>query len=155
VLQPPTSEQGYNIQDPAIHWLNNDILLGVFNCYRLDEDNDWNERLGWRKLSHVCQRWRHLIHECAFHLGMHIEYTNGNLVDTLDHLPPLPLFVNYNISNYIPYSDTMMEQFERNRRDELGIHHALRFFFFFFLNPFIFRNTSQRLSPVIAMSHYI
>jgi hypothetical protein len=29
------------------------------------------------------------------------------------------------------------------------------FFFFFFLNQFIFRNTSQRLSPVVAMSCYI
>jgi hypothetical protein len=27
--------------------------------------------------------------------------------------------------------------------------------FFFFLNQFIFRNTSQRLSLVVAMSHYI
>jgi hypothetical protein len=29
----------------------------------------------------------------AFHLGMHILCTNGTpIVDTLDHLPPLPLF---------------------------------------------------------------
>ena len=44
---------------------------------------------------------------------MHIECTNGNpIVDTLDHLPPLPLLVNY---RYI-----------KTERDELGIYHALR-----------------------------
>ncbi|KAI9432003.1 hypothetical protein H4582DRAFT_2132524, partial [Lactarius indigo] len=51
-----------------IQWLNNDILLSIFNSYRLDEDNAWNTRLGWRKLSHVCRRWRHLIYELASHL---------------------------------------------------------------------------------------
>jgi hypothetical protein len=30
-----------------------------------------------------------------------------------------------------------------------------RLFFFFFLNQFIFRNTSLRLSPVVAKNHYI
>jgi hypothetical protein len=98
----------------TIHWLNDDILLGVFNCYRLNEVHEWNDRLLWSKLSHVCQRWRHLIYECAFHLDMHIKFTNGSpIVDTLDHLPPLPLFVNYR-------GTALLE------RDELGICHALR-----------------------------
>ena len=48
---------------------------------------------------------------------MHIEYTNGSpTVDTLDHLPPLPLFVNY-------WSTSGMEVTER---DELGIYQVLR-----------------------------
>jgi len=72
-----------------IHRLNNDVLLGIFNCYRLNMYN-WNSRLGWCKLSHVCQRWRHLIFESSFHLGIYIECTHGTpVVDTLDHLPPL------------------------------------------------------------------
>jgi hypothetical protein len=45
---------------------------------------------------------------------MHIECTNGTpIVDTLDHLPPLPLLIKYKCY-------TVTEQ------DELGIHHALR-----------------------------
>ena len=78
--------------------------------------DDWNIRLRWRKLSHVCQRWRHLVYSSAFHLGMHISCTNGTpIVDILDHLPPLPLFVSYQDTNAM-----ISEQ------DEFGIYHALR-----------------------------
>ncbi len=43
---------------------------------------------------------------------MHIHCTNGTpIVDTLDHLPPLPLFVNYRYTR---------------GQDELGIYHVLR-----------------------------
>jgi hypothetical protein len=115
-LLPPTSQRGHNIQYPAIHWLNDDILLNIFNFYRLDTQEDWNVRLLWCKLSHVCQRWRHLIYECAFHLSMHIKCSEGSLiVDTLDHLPPLPLFIDYKIGD-----EYIMEE------DESGIYHALR-----------------------------
>jgi hypothetical protein len=97
----------------SIHWLNDDILLDIFDCYRLDKENGWNVRLGWRSLSHVCQRWRLLIYESTFHLGLQIQCANGTgLADALDHLPPLPLLVEYRA----PITE----------RDELGIYHALR-----------------------------
>ena len=114
-LPPPTSERGYDgrVLYAAIHCLNDDILLGIFNFYRLDDTYHWDTQLGWRKLSHVCQSWRHLIYESTFHLGMRIRCTNdAAIVDTLDHLPPLPLLINYCV--------TITEQ------DELGIYHALR-----------------------------
>ena len=118
-LISPTSERGYNAPFPAIHWLNDDILLGIFNCYRLDEKNDWNDRLGWRNLSQVCQRWRYLIYECSSHLGMHIKCTNDSpMVNTLDHLPLLPLFVHYDY--WLRPASTILEQ------DELGIYHILQ-----------------------------
>ena len=121
---PPLTSGGrrYNAQYPAIQRLNNsnDILLGIFNYYRLDEENGRNDRLGWWcKLSQVCQRWRHLIYENAFHLGLRIKCTNGTpTVDKLDHLPPLPLLIDYK-----PVSDGVGILTEQ---DELGIHHALR-----------------------------
>jgi hypothetical protein len=103
----------------TIHRLNDDILLGIFDCYRLDAEGDWNYRLLWCKLSHVCQRWRRLIYGFAFHLGMHIRCTNGTpVVDTLDHLPPLPLFVDYDTMHNI--RPILTEQ------DKLGIYNALR-----------------------------
>ncbi|KAH9174166.1 hypothetical protein EDB89DRAFT_593988 [Lactarius sanguifluus] len=114
---PPTSERpGYDVLYTTLNKLNNDILLSIFDYYRLDEENAWNVRLGWCKLSHVCQRWHHLIYESAFHLGLHILCTNGTpIVSTLDHLPPLPVFVSYRDTNV-----TIRDQ------DELGVYHALR-----------------------------
>ncbi|KAH8978124.1 hypothetical protein EDB86DRAFT_981500 [Lactarius hatsudake] len=115
--RPPTSEQpGYPMLYTTIHTLNDDILLGIFSYYRLGEEDAWNERLGWCTLSHVCRRWRHLVYSSALHLGMHIHCTNGTpIVDTLDHLPPVPLSVNYQYEAATP-----------SGKDELGIHHALR-----------------------------
>ena len=111
-LPSPTSERGYNVPYPAIYWLNDDILLNIFNCYRLYGDGLWNIRLGWCKLSHVCQRWRHLMFESAFHLDMYIECASGTpILNTLDHIPPLPLFINY--KNPI------------TKEDEKGIYYAL------------------------------
>ncbi|KAI9457245.1 hypothetical protein BJY52DRAFT_1187454 [Lactarius psammicola] len=115
--QPPTSERpGYPVLYTTTNTLDDDILLGIFNHYRLDDENAWNVRLGWCKLSHVCRRWRYLVHSSAFHLGIQILCTNGTpTVDTLDHLPPLPLLIVYRVT-----IATISE------KDELGIYHALR-----------------------------
>jgi hypothetical protein len=111
-LPPSTSDVLY----VTIHWLNDDILLGIFDCYRLEEEYDWNYRLLWSKLSHVCQRWRSIIYGFAFHLGMQITFKNGTpVVDTLDHLPPMPLCVAYR------YTGALMTE-----KDELGMYHALQ-----------------------------
>ncbi len=99
----------------TIHALDDDILFSIFNYYRLDDENDWNVRLGWCKISHVCRRWRHLVHSLPFQLGMHILCTNGTpTLDTLDHLPSLPLFIDY--------LDTAAAI---SRQDELAIRYAL------------------------------
>ncbi|KAH8995949.1 hypothetical protein EDB92DRAFT_1967189 [Lactarius akahatsu] len=78
--------------------LNDDILLfGVFRYYRLDEENAWN-MASPRTL-----------------LGIPPGYANGTpSVDVLDHLPPLPLFIDYR--------DTTTAIC---RQDESAIHHAL------------------------------
>jgi hypothetical protein len=90
----------------------------IFDCYRLDHGDHWNLRRGWCRLSHVCQRWHHLVYECAFHLGVHIECTNGSaIVGMLDDLPQLPLFLDY---AHTRHGVALTEQ------DELGIYHALR-----------------------------
>ena len=102
------------MQYTTINAIDLDILFAIFNYYRLDEENAWNLH-GWRKVSHVCHSWRHLVHSLAFHLGMHILCTNGTpVVGTLDHLPSFPLFVDYRDTNTII-----------SRQDELAIPHAL------------------------------
>jgi hypothetical protein len=104
------------VQYTSINRLNDDVLFCIFNHYRLDEENGWNNRLGWCKLSHVCRRWRHLVYCSAIRLGMYIQCTNGTpIVGTLDHLPPLPLFIDYRDTT-TPITP----------QDELAIHHALR-----------------------------
>jgi hypothetical protein len=114
---PPTSERPrYRVLYTTIDMLNDDILLAVFNYYRLDNEINWNARLVWCKLSHVYRRWRHLVYGSVFHLVMHILCTNGTpLVDTLVHLPPLPLVVDYQ------YATATI-----GAQDESGIFHALQ-----------------------------
>jgi hypothetical protein len=116
-LPTPTSERDYNIPYAAIHLLNDDILLDIFKRYRLDYENSCDVRLGWRKLCHVCQRWRHLICESASYLRLDIRCTNGTAtLDTLDHLPTLPLLVDYTCTTSVPMTE----------KDESVIYQALR-----------------------------
>ena len=52
---------------------------------------------------------------------MHIKCTNGTpILDMLDHLPPLQLFINFN------YRPTRCGVAMLTEQDELSIHHALR-----------------------------
>ena len=106
-----------------INMLKDDILLDIFNYYRLAKET-WNVRLGWCKLSHVCRRWRHLILSSAFHLGIHIRCTKDSpTVNTLDHLPPLPLFIDYvNVGVQAIRSLCRIV----NSEDELRIYHTLK-----------------------------
>src|SRR6266852_909415 len=113
---PPTSERpGYNVvynRFPS-SILNDDTLLEIFNHYRLEDDEAWNHQLGWCKLSHVCQRWRHLIYESSFHLKMQIILTNKKPpLYMLAHLPPLPLFIDYSSTDPV--------------EDNSGILHAIQ-----------------------------
>ena len=114
---PPTSERpGYDVLYPTMDTLADDELLGVFSHYRLDNSVNWNTRFEWRKLSHVCRRWRHLVFRSATYLGMQILCTNGTpLVETLVHLPPLPLVIDYQYANI-----------GISAQDELGISSALQ-----------------------------
>ncbi|KAF8269990.1 hypothetical protein EI94DRAFT_1724039 [Lactarius quietus] len=116
-LQPlsPTFERTYNVPYHANDRLNDDILLDIFNCDRLDNEYNWNYQR-WRDLSHVCQRWRHLIYKFAFHLRLQLFCTHGTpILDMLDHSPSLPLYVYYG------YSGRSMTV-----RDEMGLYHALQ-----------------------------
>ena len=95
---PPTSEQpGYSVAYRThIHILDNDSLLQIFGHYRLEHKDNWNLRLTWRKLAQVCRRWRYLIYDSPSHLDICLLLTNDSpSIDTLSHLPPLPLVIDY------------------------------------------------------------
>jgi hypothetical protein len=79
-----------------VYMLDNDSLLQIFSHYRLIHENNWNVQHMWRNLAHVCRRWRHLLYDSTSHLDMYLLLTNDSpSIDTLSHLPPLPLVINY------------------------------------------------------------
>jgi F-box-like len=79
-----------------IDMLNDDVLLKIFNHYRLSDEENWNRQLRWCKIAHVCRRWRHLIYTSFSLLNIKIHFTNGtHAIDLMAHLPPLPLVINY------------------------------------------------------------
>ena len=95
---PPTSERPpYSVAYRAhVHMLDYDSLLNIYHHYRLEDINNWNFRLGWCKLAHVCQRWRYLIFDSCSPLDMCLHLTNGSpTLNSLAHLPPLPLLIDY------------------------------------------------------------
>ena len=76
--------------------LNSDVLLQIFNHYRLQHEDNWNLQLTWLKLGQVCRKWRHLIYDSSSYLDMHLLLTNDSpSIDTLSHLPLLPLVIDY------------------------------------------------------------
>jgi hypothetical protein len=79
-----------------IHRLDNDSLLRIFSYYRLEGEHNWNLQHMWLKLAHVCGRWRYLIYDSPGLLDLCLLLTNDSpSLDTLSHLPPLPLVIDY------------------------------------------------------------
>ena len=76
--------------------LDSDSLLQVFSHYRLQQEENWNLRLMWRRLAHICQRWRYLIYNSPSFLDLCLFLRNDSpSIDTLRHLPPIPLVIDY------------------------------------------------------------
>jgi hypothetical protein len=93
----PTSERpGYELLYTTADTLYSNTLLTIFDDCRLDNEESWNRQLRWCKLSHVCRKWRQVIHQSFFHLNIHVTLTKGTLpLDMLSHLPPLPIAIDY------------------------------------------------------------
>lgn len=80
--------------------LNDDVLLNIFDWYRLhntsNEDKGWNLERWWHKFTHVCRKWRRLILTSPIRLDLHLVCTYGISVKAmLSHSPPLPLIIYY------------------------------------------------------------
>ena len=92
-----TGVQRYNMADRThINILDDNSLLQIFSCYRLEDGDNWNLRCSWIRLTHVSQRWRFLIHNSSFHLDIYLLLKNNSpSIDTLNHLPSLPLVIGY------------------------------------------------------------
>jgi hypothetical protein len=106
-IEPSTS----NGPHLPIHTLNDDVLLNIFQLYRLDladldEYDDeidglmatetWSRQRWWYNLSHVCRLWRNIILASPSQLDLHLPCTNGvPVADMLANSPPLPLLIFY------------------------------------------------------------
>ena len=78
-----------------VNILDDDSLLQIFRYYRLEDEDDWYLRLSWRKLVHVCRRWRYLMYGESSYMDMCLLFTNGSpSMDPPSHLPHLlPLVI--------------------------------------------------------------
>ena len=98
---PPISEQPVDrmAYRTHIHNLDDDSLLQIFSCFRLEDEESWNLRFTWRKLAHICRRWRYLLFDSSSNLDMCLPLsalTNDSpSTNTLNHLPPLLLVIDY------------------------------------------------------------
>jgi F-box-like len=101
-----------------VHGLDNDSLLRIFSYYRLEDKHNWNIRHMWLNLAHVCGRWRCIIYDSPGLLGLCLLLANNSpSLDTLNHLPLLPLVIDYSVE-----TGTVAVA----RKDEHNIHLALR-----------------------------
>ena len=95
-----------------IHNIDNDSLLQMFSHYRLQDGDNWHLRHTWRRLAHVCQKWRYLVYYSPSYLDMCLRLTNKSpSMNTLNHLPPLPLIIDYSDTSGIR---TLARKYEDN-----------------------------------------
>ena len=80
--------------------LPDEVLLEVFDHYRLSSGNDWSHPRGWYRLVHVCQRWRLTVLASSLRLHLRLRCTFKKQVeDMITYSPPFPLILNYNPSD--------------------------------------------------------
>jgi len=92
LYQPPLSDGDEGYSDC--------ILLGL----------EWNHERWWYKLTHICQRWRHLILGFISYLGLCLLCTQGTPVaDMLAHSPPFLIIIDHFHKEHHIHDDCMME----------------------------------------------
>lgn len=76
--------------------LPDDILLEIFDHYRLVCAGDWPRLQGWYKLAHMCRRWRRLVFASSLRLNLQLRCTfRMRVIDMINYSPPFPLVLDY------------------------------------------------------------
>jgi hypothetical protein len=129
-LQPcELIELNSNGRYSPIDILNHDVLLNIFDLYRLADGYDdrvltvlvYRQRW-WYKLAHVCRLWRNIILESPSRLDLHLYCTNGvPVADMLAHSPPLPLTIRYRTDRVMTATDESGILLALSHRDR--VHH--------------------------------
>jgi len=93
----PFSSSGSPRLATTIKSLPDDVLLEIFDIYRLDEvpptsDLPWE----WHTLAHVCKSWRDIIFSSPHRLNLELLCTYGTPVrKNLGYLPVLPIVIYF------------------------------------------------------------
>src|SRR6266702_1923724 len=125
-----TTKKGRRTPRTTVSTLNDDVLLNIFDWYRLynttDEDQGWNLERWWYKPIHVCRKWRHLILTSPTRLDLHLVCTYGIPVEAmLSHSPPLPLIIYYpEITGKISAADEESALFALQQRERVRRIHV-------------------------------
>ena len=84
-------------QVPTVSTLPDDVLLGIFELYRLGNDDPYDCTVwDWHILVHVCRRWRQIIFASPHSLDLKILCTHSTPVKKLlDIWPAFPIVINY------------------------------------------------------------
>ncbi|KAI0258620.1 hypothetical protein BC834DRAFT_847248 [Gloeopeniophorella convolvens] len=93
--------------------LPDEVLLDVFDCYRLVVlyDPKYHMRLymcwPWKTLAHVCRHWRLLVTASPRRLELRLLLTyHSPVVDILEYSPPLPLALAYHDYRLYDFDDS-------------------------------------------------
>jgi hypothetical protein len=89
---------GKNLRHTTIDDLPEEILLEVFDFYRLEavERSRGGRPWKWHRLAHVCQRWRYVVSISPRRLRLQIPCKSGAPIEPiLDTWPTLPILVRY------------------------------------------------------------
>ncbi|KAI0288663.1 hypothetical protein BC826DRAFT_658724 [Russula brevipes] len=86
-----------------VNSLPNELLLEIFDFYRLNQDEDywecWKRKFRWFRLTHVCRRWRCVVLAWFSRLDVTLLVTNnnpGHIKTIFSHrLAPLPIVIDY------------------------------------------------------------
>ena len=113
----------------TINNLPEDALLEIFDAYRQDMELlpcyeiIWNSSNGWFKLTHVCRRWRRLVHLSPTRLHVHLLFTprRSSRVLILKNLPLFPVLVDYCVSSWTERVESLALAALRHRSRVRGI----------------------------------
>jgi len=89
----------------AVSRLPDDVLLKIFDFYRLSSKSHAAHTWPWKRLAHVCQKWRQLVFAspCRLDLGLFCD-SKTPVRETLDIWPVLPIIIRSTLSSS-PYNN--------------------------------------------------
>lgn len=90
----------------AITRLPDDVLLKIFDFYRVSSKRHAAHTWPWKRLAHVCQKWRQLVFAspCRLELGLFCD-SKTPVRETLDIWPALPIIIRSTLSSSPYYND--------------------------------------------------